>query len=90
MYRRNGRAHFVSWSWRCRHDGAQWLAHSSAKRFREEVLHRGALISAHIDPQKSTELFEAGQSGTQDNGYVLWSLWSLERWLMQSVVGRTA
>jgi asparagine synthase (glutamine-hydrolysing) len=58
-----------------------WIATAHAERFRSEVLRPGAAVSSHIDVSELEKRFLAHRTGRRDDGYALWAVWVLERWL---------
>jgi asparagine synthase (glutamine-hydrolysing) len=62
----------------------EWIAGPHAERFREDVLAPNAAIASHIDVGAVERRFAAHRSGRCDEGYTLWALWVLERWLREA------
>lgn len=58
-----------------------WIAGPYAGRFQDEVLGPGALTAALVDQSHLRARFHASQAGREDNSYMLWAVWLLERWL---------
>jgi asparagine synthase (glutamine-hydrolysing) len=69
----------------------EWIAGSHAGRFRDDVLRPSAAIANHVDVAEVERRFLAHQAGRRDDGYALWAVWVLERWLSQrhAVAGAT-
>jgi asparagine synthase (glutamine-hydrolysing) len=61
----------------------EWLAGEYAGMFRDEVLRSGASVAGHIDRTQLARRLTQHESGAADNGYALWAVWVLERWLQQ-------
>jgi asparagine synthase (glutamine-hydrolysing) len=59
----------------------EWITGPYAGRFQDEVLTPGAMTSALIDQSHLRARFLASQAGREDNSYMLWAVWLLERWL---------
>jgi len=58
-----------------------WIAGAGSAMFQEEVLQPGAAINGYIDKCDLARRFKAHHSRTRDQGYALWAVWTLERWL---------
>jgi len=58
-----------------------WIAGPHGNQFRDEVLHRGAIVAQHLDRKALEGRFSAHRSGVADYSYMLWTVWVLERWL---------
>lgn len=58
-----------------------WIGREYADRFRDEVLQPSSRISSLVDRRDLARRFERQHSGSGDEGYALWSAWTLERWL---------
>ena len=48
------------------------------------MLGTGARIAALVDQALLRQRFEAHQSGWEDQSYLLWAVWLIERWLRMS------
>ena len=66
----------------------KWIAGPHAGLFRDEVLSPGAKIAQHIDTGEVARLFARHQGGDANDGYALWMVWVLERWLRESASAR--
>ena len=62
----------------------EWIAGPSSAQFREEVLQSGAAISRSIDRADLDRRFAMHRSGQRRDGYALWAVWVLERWLTEN------
>jgi asparagine synthase (glutamine-hydrolysing) len=62
----------------------EWIAGIQAERFRDEVLRPDAAIACHLDIQQIEKRFEAHRARRRNDGYTLWAVWVLERWLKNS------
>ena len=58
-----------------------WIAGPHADRFRDEVLRPGAAVASHVDVVAVENRFAAHHARRRDEGYALWAVWVLERWL---------
>jgi len=61
----------------------EWIGGSHAAQFRDEVLRPSAAVANHVDVAEVERRFAAHQAGRRDDGYALWAVWVLERWLSQ-------
>jgi asparagine synthase (glutamine-hydrolysing) len=59
----------------------QWIAGAHAARFRDEVLRPNAAVAGHLDLARLETRFADHCAGRKDDGYTLWAVWVLERWL---------
>jgi asparagine synthase (glutamine-hydrolysing) len=59
----------------------EWIAGPHASRYRDEVLADDARTATLLDQAHLRARFEANQAGREDNSYMLWTVWLLERWL---------
>ena len=59
----------------------EWIAGPHASRYRDEVLADDARTATLLDQSHLRARFEANQAGREDNSYMLWTVWLLERWL---------
>ena len=62
----------------------EWIAGSSAGRFRDEVLASSTQVSSHIDLGEVRRHFDAHRAGSEDHAFELWAVWVLERWMRQN------
>lgn len=60
-----------------------WIAGPHLQLFRDEVLHNGSKIAAHIDIRRLQQYLTRHEAGQSDSGYPLWAVWVLERWLQR-------
>ncbi len=65
-----------------------WITGPYAGRFEDEVLGTGALTAALVDQSHLRARFRASQAGREDNSYMLWAVWLLERWLKARISHR--
>jgi asparagine synthase (glutamine-hydrolysing) len=61
----------------------EWIARRYSRMFQDEVLTNHSAISSHIDASDLRRRFNLHRSGRIDDGYALWSVWVLERWLQR-------
>jgi asparagine synthase (glutamine-hydrolysing) len=59
----------------------EWIRGPYAGRYREEVLAADACTATLIDQVHLRARFDAHEARREDNSYLLWTLWLLERWL---------
>jgi asparagine synthase (glutamine-hydrolysing) len=59
----------------------EWLGGSYSARFQEEVLSPSAATANLVDRSVVRQRFAANQAGSSSDGYALWAIWVLERWL---------
>ena len=64
-----------------------WIKGPYAGQFRDEVLAADARTAALIDQRHLDARFEAHSRGREDNSYMLWSVWVLEKWLRKAGQG---
>lgn len=62
----------------------EWIAGTNAAQFKDEVLSANAASAALLDRGELNRTADAHISGRAANGYALWSVWVLERWLKQN------
>jgi asparagine synthase (glutamine-hydrolysing) len=61
----------------------EWIGKRYSRMFQDEVLAAHSAISTHIDARELRRRFNLHRSGRIDDGYALWSVWVLERWLQK-------
>jgi asparagine synthase (glutamine-hydrolysing) len=59
----------------------EWIAGPQEEKFRNEVLRPGSAVATHVDVGELEKRFLAHRAGRRDDGYALWAVWVLERWL---------
>jgi asparagine synthase (glutamine-hydrolysing) len=59
----------------------EWIAGPSSQQFKDEVLYTQSAVGGCIDRAELTRMFAAHCSGERQNGFALWAVWVLERWL---------
>jgi len=59
----------------------EWISREYANAFRDEVLSSDSKISPLVESRELARRLESHQRGAENNGYVLWAAWVLERWL---------
>ena len=59
----------------------EWIGRSHSTMFEDEVLGGGSAIASHIDMRDLRRRFNDHRRGRLNDGYVLWAVWVLERWL---------
>jgi asparagine synthase (glutamine-hydrolysing) len=59
----------------------EWIAKPNAAMFQDEVLGRQTAIAPHLDVGELRRRFDAHAAGRSEDGYALWAVWVLERWL---------
>lgn len=58
-----------------------WIAGPYADRYRDEVLGRDSKVTSLLDTNDLRRRFDAHCANTEQHGYALWAVWTLERWL---------
>jgi asparagine synthase (glutamine-hydrolysing) len=67
-----------------------WIRQPYARMFEDEVLHGASAVAAHVDLAELRTRYEAHRRGERDEGYSLWAVWVLERWLESVARGPAA
>jgi asparagine synthase (glutamine-hydrolysing) len=57
-----------------------WIAGPYANAFRDDVLGPGSAVSALVDVNRVSAMFDAHLAGRADHSHPLWAVWMLERW----------
>src|SRR5690606_8006017 len=59
----------------------EWLKGPYAQPFADDVLRPSSALASHLDLRELGRRFDAHRAGTRDEGYALWAVWVLSRWL---------
>jgi asparagine synthase (glutamine-hydrolysing) len=59
----------------------EWIGKTYSGMYEDEVLHSRSAVSAHLDMRELRRRFNLHRTGQVDDGYALWAVWVLERWL---------
>ena len=59
----------------------EWIGKTYSAMYEDEVLHSRSAVSGHLDMRELRRRFNLHRSGRVDDGYTLWAVWVLERWL---------
>jgi asparagine synthase (glutamine-hydrolysing) len=59
----------------------EWIGKTYSAMYEDEVLQSRAAVSSHLDMRELRRRFNLHRSGHVDDGYALWAVWVLERWL---------
>jgi asparagine synthase (glutamine-hydrolysing) len=59
----------------------EWIGKTYSAMYEDEVLHSRSAVSGHLDIRELRRRFNLHRSGRVDDGYALWAVWVLERWL---------
>jgi len=62
----------------------EWLAKPYARMFEDEVLRPQAVVNGSLDVAQLRRRTEEHRLARADNGYQLWAVWVLERWLQSA------
>jgi asparagine synthase (glutamine-hydrolysing) len=69
---------------------ADWIRGPYAGRFQDEVLHAHSKVSGCLDIDALREWFAEKPRGGRNDGYALWAVWVLERWLSDAALSRAS